>query len=437
MSRIFSRPMFKRGGSAGQGITSGLDRPGYAAGLDVQKVKELRDQTLGMYGQPPRGYGVYDFLTDWGLRMASATPKGNVLQTAASEAIEPHEKLMAGKSEAEMAEYLSGVKATDLAIGSLTDIAAAEAKNTLNKDFSVKRRVDTLSTQIRDKATPGTFGSTIQGSMGLALGQVYVTDLIQEKGANVNVGIIANENEEGDFSFDAGNLDMEKVWWDPKKQSWLVVTESVNDEGKPVAKKNYYTTFDEANKFHTQKKTIDSIDSSKTDSEDAGEIKSKDFTNIVKANEYKKIKSNKISMKITTDLTEVDVNDDAVIFDEAAKVGITIIPSPTTGRRAHDKTFHVSANEMTKYAFQKLLEKRQREQKHELLASVGMTNRQYIARHGLNKVFREYADEIKEKNNTQIVEKKAAGGLMRNIKNIDEESANELQKWWNSQGFTN
>ena len=119
-------------------------------------------------------------------------------------------------------------------------------------------------------------------------------------------------------------------------------------------------------------------------------------------------------MKITTDLTEVDVNDDAVIFDEAAKVGITIIQSKKThGRRAHDKTFHVSANEMTKHAFQKLLEKRQREQKYELLASVGMTNRKYIAKHGINNVFREYADKIKEKNNIQIVEKKAAGGLMR------------------------
>jgi len=42
-----------------------------------------------------------------------------------------------------------------------------------------------------------------------------------------------------------------------------------------------------------------------------------------------------------------------------------------------------------------------------------MTNRKYIAKHGINKVFREYADKIKEKNNIQIVEKKAAGGLMR------------------------
>ena len=306
MSRIFNRPMFKRGGSAGQGITSGLNRPGYANGLDVQKVKELRDQTLGMYGQPPRGYGVYDFLTDWGLRMASATPKGNVLQTAASEAIEPHQKLMVGKSEAEMAEYLAGIKATDLSISSLTDIAAAEAENTLNKDFSVKRRVDTLSTQIRDKATPGSFGSTIQGSMGLALGQVYVTDLIQEQGANVNVGIIANENEEGDFSFDAGNLDMEKIWWDPKKQSWLVVTESVNDEGKTVAKKNYYTTFNEADKFHTQKKTIDSIDKKETKKEEKKEVVEKKGTTYEDMQAEADENTRKLVEKLTT---VVDVKD--------------------------------------------------------------------------------------------------------------------------------
>ena len=120
--------MFKLGGSTSQGITSGLRRQGYATGLDVQKVKELKEQTLGMYGQPPRGYGVYDFLTDWGLRMASATPKGNVLQTAASEAIEPHQKLMAGKGEQEMADYMAGVSATGSSLSAVADVAAAQAK---------------------------------------------------------------------------------------------------------------------------------------------------------------------------------------------------------------------------------------------------------------------------------------------------------------------
>ncbi len=411
MSRIFSRPMFKRGGSAGQGITSGLDRPGYANGLDVQKVKELRDQTLGMYGQPPRGYGVYDFLTDWGLRMASATPKGNVLQTAASEAIEPHEKLMAGKSEAEMAEYLAGIKATDLSISSLTDIAAAEAENTLNKDFSVKRRVDTLSTQIRDKATPGSFGSTIQGSMGLALGQVYVTDLIQEQGANVNVGIIANENEEGDFSFDAANLDMEKVWWDPKKQSWLVVTESVNDDGNTVAKKNYYTTFDEANKFHTQKKTIDSIGE---ESIVGGKKKEKvvSWETEVEQEKFKDV--TKYTEEYLREKFETYVQGlrNKQSIASQAGTGVQIMPD----LNAEDKVFWKNYQNDPERAYQRWKNK--------------ITN--WAAK---QKKQKKLSEKIGVDINYGI--KKADGGLMRNIRNIDEDSANELQAWWDSQGFTN
>ena len=419
MSRIFNRPMFKRGGSAGQGITSGLDRPGYAAGgLDVQKVKELKEQTLGMYGQPPRGYGVYDFLTDWGLRMASATPKGNVLQTAASEAIEPHQKLMAGKSEADMAEYLSGVKATDLAIGSLTDIAAAEAKNTLNKDFSVKRRVDTLSTQIRDKANPGTFGSTIQGSMGLALGQVYITDLIQEQGANVNVGIIANENEEGDFSFDAANLDMEKVWWDPKKQSWLVVTETVNDDGVDVAKKNYYTTFDEANKFHTQKKTIDSIGEESV----VGDKKKEKVIDWDIEIEQEKFKD-------VTKYTEEYLREKFETYVQGLRNKQSIASQAGTGVQimsdlnAEDKVFWKNYQNDPERAYQRWKNKitnwaaKQKKQK-KLSKKIGADT--------------DYGIKKESK-----LAKKADGGLMRNIRNIDEDSANELQAWWDSQGFTN
>ena len=30
MNRLYKRPMFRRGGSTGGGITSGLQRPGYA-----------------------------------------------------------------------------------------------------------------------------------------------------------------------------------------------------------------------------------------------------------------------------------------------------------------------------------------------------------------------------------------------------------------------
>ena len=256
--RILNRPMFKRGGSTGQGITSGLRRQGYATGLDVQKIKELKEQTLGMYGRPPRGYNTYDFLTDWGLRMVSATPKGNVLQTAAAEAIEPHQKLMAGKSEAEMAEYLSGIKATDQAVSSLTDIAAAEAKaNELNKDFSDKRRIEMITERNMTKAQVGTWLATIQGARGSAIGEVAINNLI-DRGIS-NVGMVPNISEEQNFKYDLQSLDPDKIWFNPDKQQWLVVSQ-VKEDGKIVNKEKTFFDENEAIKFHTQKKTLDNID---------------------------------------------------------------------------------------------------------------------------------------------------------------------------------
>ena len=60
--------------------------------------------------------------------MASATPQGNIISTGAAAAREPFKTLSKGKGDAEMAEYLSDVKATDQALGAVTDIAVARAK---------------------------------------------------------------------------------------------------------------------------------------------------------------------------------------------------------------------------------------------------------------------------------------------------------------------
>jgi len=102
--------MFKRGGSTGQGITSGLRRQGYQFGERV-----TTEDILKSYGPAPRRTNVYDFLTDWGLRMASATPSGNVIQTAAKEAREPYAQFTKGKGEAETLAYAMRAKAADTA----------------------------------------------------------------------------------------------------------------------------------------------------------------------------------------------------------------------------------------------------------------------------------------------------------------------------------
>ena len=243
MSRIFNRPMFKRGGSAGQGITSGLDRPGYANGLDVNQIQKDKEAILGMYGQPPRGYGVYDFLTDWGLRMASATPKGNVLQTAASEAIEPHEKLMGSKNDAKMAEYLSGGKATDAAFGAAKAHKIAEmdmlAKKELKK-LPLSRQIKEIEETILKTAQLGSFAA--ENSGGVSAGRAFVLNEY-EKG-NRDVGVIENYIKIGTgkdkvWGFEETQLDANKVWYVPKKgeERWVVFRDENNDgkaDGNPI-----------------------------------------------------------------------------------------------------------------------------------------------------------------------------------------------------------
>ena len=95
--RTLRRPMF-RGGSTGTGITSGLDVPrqGYAhePGHVVQddwRKKKLRDVFGGdmtieqaqelskQMSYKPRGTNIYDFLTEFGLNIASTPPQGNII----------------------------------------------------------------------------------------------------------------------------------------------------------------------------------------------------------------------------------------------------------------------------------------------------------------------------------------------------------------------
>ena len=124
--RTLRRPMFRIGGSAGDGITSGLaPRQGYATNEnnlvkqnDVfsRKIGDVLggDMTLGQLRElskqmayKPRGTNVYDFLTEFGLDIASRPPEGGIIATAASAAKKPYERFLTRKGEAEAAGYVS------------------------------------------------------------------------------------------------------------------------------------------------------------------------------------------------------------------------------------------------------------------------------------------------------------------------------------------
>ena len=88
MNRVLKRPMFRIGGSAGTGITSGLDQPRQMyseAGTVNPYASELMPGTLP------------GFLTSFGLNLLSTPPQGGFFQTAAAAAKEPFDRFQAAE----------------------------------------------------------------------------------------------------------------------------------------------------------------------------------------------------------------------------------------------------------------------------------------------------------------------------------------------------
>ena len=89
MNRTLKRPMFRIGGSAGTGITSGLDQPQKMANGGRTGYK----QGTTMPDFSPSG--LPGFLTSFGLNLLATPPQGNIFQTAATAAQDPFKTLQA------------------------------------------------------------------------------------------------------------------------------------------------------------------------------------------------------------------------------------------------------------------------------------------------------------------------------------------------------
>ena len=91
--------MFRMGGSAGSGITSGLaPRQGYGNGTMVEQIQNQKSILDALAPRTPRPQpSMAKGLMEWGLNMASATPSGSVLNTAAEAAKGPLAKYQQAK----------------------------------------------------------------------------------------------------------------------------------------------------------------------------------------------------------------------------------------------------------------------------------------------------------------------------------------------------
>ena len=93
MNRTLQRPMFRIGGSAGTGITSGLDQPQKMANGGRIEYNQGSMPNFQIGGLP-------GFLTGFGLNLLATPPRGNIFQTAAVAAQDPFRRLQADQAAA-------------------------------------------------------------------------------------------------------------------------------------------------------------------------------------------------------------------------------------------------------------------------------------------------------------------------------------------------
>ena len=250
MNRIMRRPMFRKGGSAGEGITSGL-RQGYKTNennmvkkndlskmnlgeLNVGQIRELADSMA--YQAPPMmpDTSFDDFKIDFGLDLVGRPAAGNIFQTAALSAKEPFNRFRASRadyekslqdrsinqynSQAEMFKDLltaqSNILGSDTGGKSYRDIVIANkleeiipeiyeiqdkvTKGTATEDDIV--RLDILKTQKNNftKSNPVTEGAIdifVKSPQGATLFNSIVNNLLLEDNKNQGVKYKGNKND--------------------------------------------------------------------------------------------------------------------------------------------------------------------------------------------------------------------------------------------------
>jgi len=154
MNRTLKRPMFRIGGSAGTGITSGLDQP------RKQYNQGSNPYNMGNFA-PGTGSG---FLTQFGLDLLSRPPQGNLLQTAAVSAKKPFEDYQA-------AQYRQGEKMGE------RDFLQSERK--AGQDFKAGENQLNRDTQIEIAGMRDTKSDALYNTML----EKYITDGMQSQAA--------------------------------------------------------------------------------------------------------------------------------------------------------------------------------------------------------------------------------------------------------------
>ena len=155
--RVLRRPMFRSGGSSGEGITSGLvPRQGYELGKDVQQRKDILRQAAGV--MPDRSLS--NLLIDFGLNVASAPPTGSIFSTAAGAAQQPFQRYQQAQQQRGLFDQKLGLAAAESAMAHADKMKELALKGQTSGLIDVQKKARILWNNRRTEQNPnGSFNT--------------------------------------------------------------------------------------------------------------------------------------------------------------------------------------------------------------------------------------------------------------------------------------
>ena len=158
--------MFRRGGSASDGITSGLDAPrqgykdkGRVLPFDMSQivqdtVTQVQNPDIRAAYQPyfqrPEGEGFNRFLMDFGLNLMSTPPRGGFLSTAATAAKEPVKNLFDDLDAERMGKSAAEADLFKTLLQGNIDIAAEAAGGSQGKTYAKLEIADNIENTMKE-----------------------------------------------------------------------------------------------------------------------------------------------------------------------------------------------------------------------------------------------------------------------------------------------
>ena len=197
MNNLYKRPMFRKGGSAEGGITSGLQRQGYNVGNRVTEVVDEMRTVMPQRNTAKRRFN--DFLIDFGLDIATRTPTGSgiggAISTALASAKDPFSKFQQSRAASEGFD-------DKLALGAYDIIKAedlADKKRQQELDDLDRKRTERLEEMgIQDKYKKEQI--ELDAKLNPKLKKVF-----REEIPEVRINNYADSLQESDFDFIANN----------------------------------------------------------------------------------------------------------------------------------------------------------------------------------------------------------------------------------------